>query len=74
MTYARTFKEELDVPVIAVGKLHHPHLAEAVLGNEDADFIAIGRGMLNDPYWTLHAMKEITGKVTPPKQYLRGIR
>ncbi|HLS67567.1 MAG TPA: NADPH dehydrogenase, partial [Pseudogracilibacillus sp.] len=74
VTYARTFKEELDVPVIAVGKLHHPHLAEAVLGNEDADLIAIGRGMLNDPYWALHAMKEITGKVTPPKQYVRGIR
>lgn len=72
--YARAFKEELGVPVIAVGLLDNPYLAESVLGNEDADLIAVGRGMLNDPYWALHAIKAVTGSVTPPKQYERGIK
>src|SRR5699024_8070847 len=49
--FARQFKEALQVPTIAVGKLSEPELAESVLANGDADLIAVGRGMLNDPYW-----------------------
>lgn len=71
--FARAFKQALGVPVIAVGKLDDPYLAEATLANVDADFIAVGRGMLNDPYWALHAMKTVTGEVVPPVQYAAGI-
>ncbi|MEC0239858.1 NADH:flavin oxidoreductase/NADH oxidase [Paenibacillus dokdonensis] len=71
--FARAFKQALGVPVIAVGKLDDPHLAEATLANGDADFIAVGRGMLNDPYWALHAIKSVVGKVEPPVQYTQGI-
>lgn len=72
--FARAFKDALNVPVIAVGKLEDPLVAESVLGNADADLIAVGRGMLNDPYWALHAVKEVTGNVAPPEQYRRGIK
>lgn len=72
--FARKFKEELGVPVIAVGILENPRVAEYVLKSGDADLIAIGRGMLDDPYWAIHAIKETTGEVLPPKQYERGIR
>ncbi|WP_077309227.1 NADH:flavin oxidoreductase/NADH oxidase [Terribacillus halophilus] len=72
--FARAFKEALQIPVIAVGKLSIPQVAEAALANEDADLVAIARGMLNDPYWGLHAIKAIAHKVTPPVQYSRGIR
>ncbi|AST95461.1 NADH:flavin oxidoreductase/NADH oxidase [Shouchella clausii] len=72
--FARRFKDELNVPVIAVGRLETPQVAEAVLSNQDADLIAVARGMLNDPYWGLHAIKEIDKHVTPPKQYGRAIR
>ncbi|MGP4064039.1 NADH:flavin oxidoreductase/NADH oxidase [Oceanobacillus sp. M65] len=72
--FARTFKEKFGIPVIAVGILNNPHVAEATLSNGDADLIAIARGMLNDPYWSLHAIKDVTRKVTPPIQYARGIR
>jgi NADPH2 dehydrogenase len=71
--FARAFKQALDVPVIAVGKLEDPRLAEATVANGDADLIAVARGMLNDPYWALHAIKTITGKVIPPVQYRGGI-
>lgn len=72
--FAREFKNQLGLPVIAVGKLSDPDLAEATISNGDAELIAIARGMLNDPYWALHAEKTLTRKVNPPFQYSRGIR
>lgn len=71
---ARKYREMLNVPVIAVGKLESPELAEAVIANQDADLVAIGRGLLDDPYWGIHALKKIGKSVVPPKQYERGIR
>ncbi len=71
--FARAFKQALNVPVIAVGNLNDPLLAEATVANGDADLVAVGRGMLNDPYWALHAIQTVTRKVDPPVQYQRGI-
>jgi len=71
--FARAYKQSLGVPVIAVGKLDEPNIAESALANGDADLAAVGRGMLNDPYWALHAIKEVTKKIEPPVQYLRGM-
>lgn len=49
----------MNVPVIAVGRLDEPVLANAVIGNEEADLVAVGRGMLRNPYWTLEAGVEL---------------
>ncbi|GAA4756851.1 FAD-dependent oxidoreductase [Nocardioides endophyticus] len=46
---AAAVKEVVDVPVIAVGRLHDPALAEAVLADGRADFVAMGRPLLADP-------------------------
>ena len=73
LPFARAFKEALNVPIIAVGNLDQPHLAEAALGNGDAELVAVGRGMLNDPYWALHAIMTVARKAEPPVQYARGI-
>ena len=72
--FARAFKRELGVPVIAVGMLDDPKLAEAVVANGDADLVAVGRGMLRDPYWALHAQQFLsrTYQELAPKQYKRG--
>lgn len=69
---ARKIKEALNVPVIAVGILDEPDLANSVIGNEDADLVAIGRGMLRNPYWALEASKKIHKETYIPKQYERG--
>ncbi|MDY4253863.1 MAG: NADH:flavin oxidoreductase/NADH oxidase [Clostridium sp.] len=69
---ARKIKEKLDVDVIAVGKLDDPELANSVIGNEDADLVAIGRGMLRNPYWTFEAAIKLNMKTQVPKQYGRG--
>lgn len=70
--FARAIKEALNVPVIAVGMLENPQLAEATIASEDADLVAVARGMLSDPYWALHAIQAVKGEATPPRQYERA--
>lgn len=69
---ARDIKQALDVPVIAVGRLDDPILANAVIGNEEADLIAVGRGMLRNPYWALEAASKLRKETAIPKQYTSG--
>jgi NADPH2 dehydrogenase len=71
--FARKIREALQVPVIAVGMLEEPAIAESVIGNEDADMVAIARGMLRDPYWATHAAISLRNEQTNiPKQYQRA--
>jgi 2,4-dienoyl-CoA reductase-like NADH-dependent reductase (Old Yellow Enzyme family) len=70
--YARAIKQALSIPVIAVGILDDPILAEATIANEDADLVAVGRAMLRNPYWALHALQGEERKSLIPKQYERG--
>ncbi|MCM3357234.1 MULTISPECIES: NADH:flavin oxidoreductase/NADH oxidase [unclassified Psychrobacillus] len=70
--FARAYKQALDLPVIAVGILEEPVLAEKTLAEEDIELIAIGRGMLKDPYWALHTEEVLDGKANVPKAYKRG--
>ena len=70
--FARTFKKTFDTPIIAVGKLDNPELANAVIGNGDADLVAVGRGMLKYPYWALHAAVHFGQEADIPKQYVRA--
>jgi len=67
--FAREIKEKLNTPVIAVGRLDEPSLANAVIGNEEADLVAVGRGMLRNPYWTLEAAAKLNKETVVPKQY-----
>lgn len=69
---ARQIKEALQVPVIAVGRLDEPALANAVIGNEDADLVAVGRGMLRNPYWALEAATVLQKEIVIPAQYENG--
>ncbi|HUL21501.1 MAG TPA: FAD-dependent oxidoreductase [Thermodesulfobacteriota bacterium] len=45
-------KRVVKIPVIAVGRLDVPELAEKVIAEGKADLVAIGRGLLSDPHWT----------------------
>ncbi|MGV0835459.1 oxidoreductase [Mycolicibacterium thermoresistibile] len=46
---AAAVRQAVDVPVIAVGRIHDPQLAEQILADGRADFIAMGRPLLADP-------------------------
>ncbi|WP_028592161.1 NADH:flavin oxidoreductase/NADH oxidase [Paenibacillus massiliensis] len=69
---ARAISRALNVPTIAVGRLDDPILANAVIGNEDAELVAVGRGMLRNPHWALEAAVALGKETEVPKQYLRG--
>lgn len=69
--FARRFREELQVPTVVVGMLDDPAVAQSVIGSEDADLVAVARGMLRDPYWATHAALALGGKdrASIPQQY-----
>jgi 2,4-dienoyl-CoA reductase (NADPH2) len=46
---ARAVRNVVDVPVIAVGRIHDVHVAEQVVARGDADLVAMGRPLLADP-------------------------
>jgi 2,4-dienoyl-CoA reductase (NADPH2) len=49
--YAAAVRPNAGVPVIAVGRVHRPETAEAILAEGKADLVAVGRQMLADPFW-----------------------
>lgn len=48
---AERTKQAVKIPVLTVGKLGYPDLAERVLEEGKADFIVLGRPLLADPEW-----------------------
>ncbi len=48
---AEDIKQHVNVPVITVGKLGNPDVAEKVLQDKKADMIAIARQLIADPKW-----------------------
>ncbi len=54
-----------EVPVVAVGKLGYPDLAEQALRDKKADMIMLGRPLLADPYWPEKAYKGEVEDIRP---------
>jgi 2,4-dienoyl-CoA reductase-like NADH-dependent reductase (Old Yellow Enzyme family) len=52
LKFARALKPRLSIPVIAVGRLGDPAIAQAALADHACDFIALGRPLLADPDWS----------------------
>lgn len=48
---AAAFKKALSVPVIVVGRINEPDIAEEIVSSGKADLVAIGRQSLTDPEW-----------------------
>lgn len=57
--------KEIPVPIVAVGKLGYPDLAERVLREEKADMIMLGRPLLADPEWPAKAYAGRTEEIRP---------
>ncbi len=70
---AEYIRSGLHVPVIAVGRLESYTEAQSIVAEERAELVAVGRGMLSDPYWALHAEEALGGVIKVPKPYERGI-
>lgn len=48
---AKAVKEKYGKPVITMGNIRSPKVANEILERGDADFIGIGRGLIADPDW-----------------------
>lgn len=48
---ARRVKEAYGKPVVTVGNIRDPKVAEDILARGDADLIGMGRGLIADPDW-----------------------
>lgn len=48
---AHLAKKEVSIPIIAVGRLDDPKVANETIKSGKADLVAIGRGLLADPEW-----------------------
>ena len=57
--YAAAIRAATGIPTMAVGVILDGPQAEAILQAGQADLIAIGREMLNDPHWALHAAQAL---------------
>ena len=58
----------------AVGLITSAAEAEGILNAQQADLIILARQLLRDPYFPLHAAKELGADITWPKQYERAKR
>ena len=62
---AARVKEAVKIPVIAVGRLEVPELAEKAIAEGKADMVALGRGLLADPYWPVKAAEGRVEDIRP---------
>ncbi len=69
--FAAGIKKAVTIPVIAVGLITEAEQAEAVLAEQQADMVALARGMLYDPRWPWHAAAKLGARVDAPEQYWR---
>lgn len=70
--FAAAIRREVKIPTGAVGMITAPAQAEHILRTEQADVVLLARAMLNDPYWPLHAARELGAEVAWPVQYGRA--
>ncbi|MBB1286372.1 NADH:flavin oxidoreductase/NADH oxidase [Flavisolibacter sp. BT320] len=70
--FAERIKKEAGIMTGAVGLITTAQEAETILQNEGADLIFLGRQVLREPYFPLHAAKALGAEVEWPVQYLRA--
>ena len=70
--FATLVRKHTGLVAMAVGLIATPELAEEIVAEGRADLVAIGRAMLDNPRWGLHAAARLGVDVDYPPQYLRA--
>ena len=69
-------KNESDLMSMAVGIIIDAKQAEDIVASGQADFVALGREIMHNPFWPLHAAQELGAdpdfNMWPP-QYKWGV-
>lgn len=69
--FARAIRERAQIATGAVGLITDAQQAEEIVRDGSADAVLLARQLLRDPYWPLHAAKELGVDVEWPVQYAR---
>ena len=69
---AESIKKESGILTSAVGLITDPLQAEAIVADGKADAVMIGREMLRNPRWALHAAQVLGAETRWPLQLVRG--
>jgi len=72
--FAEQIRREAGMPTRVVGLIVSPQQAEAIVAENRADMVALGRAFLDDPHWAWHAAQALGGEVIHPPQYQRAGR
>ena len=70
--FAARIRADAEIATAAIGMITTASQAEHVLRTGQADMVLLARELLRDPYWPLHAAKELGVKVPWPVQYERA--
>jgi 2,4-dienoyl-CoA reductase-like NADH-dependent reductase (Old Yellow Enzyme family) len=70
--FADAIRRQAKIATGAVGLITTAIQAEEIIATEKADAVLLARQMLRDPYWPLHAAKELGVDVPWPRQYERA--
>jgi 2,4-dienoyl-CoA reductase-like NADH-dependent reductase (Old Yellow Enzyme family) len=70
--FAARIRREAEIPTAAVGLISDPAQANAIVVRGDADLVLLGRELLRDPYWPVHAAEALGESASWPAQYLRS--
>jgi len=60
---ASQIKDKVHIPVIAIGKINTPDLADEIIRKGDADFVAIARALVADPDFPRKAEAGMTDEI-----------
>ncbi|MGB8931278.1 MAG: oxidoreductase, partial [Anaeromyxobacteraceae bacterium] len=70
--FAERIRREAKVKTGAVGLITAPEQADHVIRSGQADVVLLGRELLRDPYFALHAATRLGQEGPWPRQYLRA--
>jgi 2,4-dienoyl-CoA reductase-like NADH-dependent reductase (Old Yellow Enzyme family) len=70
--FARAVRHEANIATGAVGLITEAKQADEIITDGSADAVLLARAFLRDPYWALHAAKELGVDMPWPPQYDRA--
>ena len=70
--FAARVRAEAGIATGAVGMITGAAQAEQIVATGQADAVLLARQLLRDPYWPLHAARQLGADVAWPVQYQRA--
>ena len=70
--FAARIRREAGIATAAVDLITAPEQANAIIESGEADLVLLGRELLRDPYWPVHAANALGAPASWPPQYLRA--